>query len=632
MSVTDDAYQDGVAPAAGEVAFTVDSTNANTVVVPVVLADADDNNQLNLNADDEPAEDFGIGGAKHWVPEEADLGTTTDRVAIALQARNQYTTPNDLFNYTLGTDTFRYQSPGVSDFTMGDAEWENLLSGDLRRDGKDVVNDETTGNNVLGDQVQADYNPNGPSTFTILDDVPAAVSNVTATRNDNDTDGDDNDVTVEWDEPSNPDVDNYEVWRSQQPAGANETDYRLQGTVAGGTTQFNQIDLAGDAVYRYRVVPFNQNGNEGPESGIGQAEVPADVLTDTPVSEASQVDNTDNDGRPTATLDAGDTVTFTFRGEPLTLGASPSVDLIDSDGTRATVSGANASFRIGGPDEEQLLIEMSAKPEITGTAGGDEINLNTFTEVSATSGIGNANGAWNLAESGLESDDPDTANEEIRVFGGGGAPNGALPEEVADAGLSADSAADEVTIAAGTGPIEDGDAFTVFDGQGTPIGSGTYNNAAGNTVTVDAFEPGDTLYLVYADDNTPDLLSQTAVVPNPPETPEVASVDATAGAADQIAVSWTDDDLPDPQGITQVSDPANYEVYDSANNTLVATGEATTPPRGDSTGGNCSPCEIQVDLNTDLAPGSTYTLRVADQTVQDPNNNPNEAQTQGFGS
>jgi hypothetical protein len=164
--------------------------------------------------------------------------------------------------------------------------------------------------------------------------------------------------------------------------------------------------------------------------------------------------------------------------------------------------------------------------------------------------------------------------------------------------------------------------------------------------TSPGFEDGDDLYLVYRDEDGVESLphggaspdansdgapSETTPIDNPPETPEVVAVNRTGAANDVIDVDWDDDDLGGPgDDITQVSQPDNYEVYDANNNTLVATGEATDPSQGNSTPGGCDPCTVEVDLDTDLTPGTDYTLRVAEDTVQDPNNNPNEAQTASF--
>lgn len=64
-----------VSPVNGVISFSVDSTTADSIV-PVVFLDAEatGGRQLDLGANNQPTEEFGIGGRKTWVPAEAGIG------------------------------------------------------------------------------------------------------------------------------------------------------------------------------------------------------------------------------------------------------------------------------------------------------------------------------------------------------------------------------------------------------------------------------------------------------------------------------------------------------------------------------------------------------------------------------
>lgn len=76
-NVTDDDYQGDIVPVNGIVNFTVEDTGAIEQVVPVVFADADNQGDLDLDADDQPTELFAVGGEKSWIPTESTTRTLT---------------------------------------------------------------------------------------------------------------------------------------------------------------------------------------------------------------------------------------------------------------------------------------------------------------------------------------------------------------------------------------------------------------------------------------------------------------------------------------------------------------------------------------------------------------------------
>lgn len=74
-------WAQNVAATNGTVTFTVDSTEADCVT-PVIFTDADDQEDLDLDAENAPTDDFGLGGEKTFLPEEAAAGTGNEDLSI----------------------------------------------------------------------------------------------------------------------------------------------------------------------------------------------------------------------------------------------------------------------------------------------------------------------------------------------------------------------------------------------------------------------------------------------------------------------------------------------------------------------------------------------------------------------
>ena len=130
--------QTTVSPVNGTVSFTVDYNGATTEeVVPVVWLDAEStaDNNLDLNSDNTPSEDFGIGGETDWVPAEATLGFTdsglvskvnTDTNAIAYDKDANGAADTSL--YYDSNDSYSYSSGLGSTVTITMSEFESYIS------------------------------------------------------------------------------------------------------------------------------------------------------------------------------------------------------------------------------------------------------------------------------------------------------------------------------------------------------------------------------------------------------------------------------------------------------------------------------------------------------------------------
>jgi len=673
VPVTANRYQNSIAPSGGQVTFTVDSTAVNQSVIPVIFTDADNNNQLNLDADNQPtdAEPFGIGGLKLWTPPVAAFGTyNTDGVILAVQPLDFFTSSARRYNYD-SNDVFRYASRnGDPQITLSQEQFETYLSGISGRTPQLGL-----GQVVPGDTITVNYNPDGSSTFTINDDVPLAPTGVTATvaNTDLNSPGGDalnDDVRVTWTAPVNPDVAYYCVYRASvnTTTGVAGTYSQLDADPAVGGTQCvvgkantefadrNAAPATGSLQYRYIVVAFNDSNMPGPNSAPADVTINAAAGTATPVSVATLVREETGEAGVTEinVLEEGDAIEITF-DSPITVAEGAAITLRDEDGTHVRLTdNTNAQFTVGGANNNVLTIDVTGNPTLVELGGGSP-NLELggqIAVVTSSTGITNANGAWNLPASGC---DDECAVAGVRVvsetgYGGGQVTvadfaNDELPEAVPSAGplddIQANPEADQITLVDNPGgDIEQGDDFFVYNARGVQVATGSFTGGDADsdpqTVNVTGgFAAGDVLYFVYIDEDgdasgnsAPGMPSETTQIWNPSDIPTVTNVQAAEELpADLIRVTWSDDDCPDATnvGITQVGAASNYQVYDAGNNVLVATGEAVT---GSPTGGACGP--LTVDLNANLQAGVQYVLRIAANTVQDPNNTPNVAEFERF--
>ena len=611
-------------------------------------------------------EPFGVGGAKLFVPAEAaDQTSVTHETIIALQIADLFTHFNNTFRYE-STDTFRYASGTATNIAITMADFERDLSGrgavnvagltfrtgtaQVPGGGADPANAQGAPGGpqrVRGDVTFADYNTTGPSQFTIVDDTPAAPTAVAAAALDVDVDGAADDIQVTWTAPPNRDVAGYEIWRAPINEAGVVGAFVLAGTTTGkAATTFNDFNRP-PGRYAYVVLAFNaQSGALSANSNTADITMPSASVARTPASNTITLQqgtvigggglNVNNQNA----IDQGDTITINLSNGPITL-SNPAVALRNGDGTRVVLNSSNATFTVGGTNNTVLTINVTATPAPVGSTGGNNLmdtNLPIAVDQDGTTGIANAAGNWNLPASGCVVGDvtggctaQSHGNTRARVIESVTAAGGGitdvfsnevdLPENVPVNSITVNPGNDTVTIAqhcatpgapancTPTTTVQNGDPFAIFDVNGVQKATGTFNNLAGNTVTIAGTEPGQILYFVYTDVSMSRLPSETTQLFNPGLNPVVINVRGGAGN-NQILVDW--DRL-----VNQIGSPENYRVFNAANNTEVARGVTTVPAPGSGTGTTT----VTVNLNNALVANTNYVLRVLVDTVESSANN-----------
>lgn len=263
------------------------------------------------------------------------------------------------------------------------------------------------------------------------------------------------------------------------------------------------------------------------------------------------------------------------------------------------------------------------------------MSLNSVVEASTgITGAGTGVGAWHLPASGPggqttgDAEDFLGADTLTRVFDGAGTEddNNDLPDAIDTQDLDAQDDNTLLTIdddADSSSDIEDGDTVQVFDLLGVLVGSTTWDETVGGQIAIGSQPAGTPLVVQFIDDDygigaNADVVSASTFIFVAGDAPFVASgADITTVDLDTIDVEFT---MPDPP-ITLVGSPANFQVFDSDNTDLIATGES---------GNENGAFTIRVDLDNPLVVGTDYVLRIAANTVQNNNNVPNTAEAQPF--
>ncbi|MEX1163832.1 MAG: fibronectin type III domain-containing protein [Nitriliruptor sp.] len=211
-----------VPPVNGTINFTIDSTVAEAVR-PVLFSDEDGDDDLDLDADDQPTEDFGVGGAKTWIPAEAAAGEFDVDVTSVNKDANRFvgdgaSAEDDGSYYYDSNDVFRVSNAPV---TM--ATFEARLS----------TGDDVDGIYATDEDLQ--------STFNLTDTSPTAPENVAASATDSDT------VEVTWTEPDSGEPDEYIIYRYELDEDETALDCP-DATTASGLAEYEEVGrVDGDA-------------------------------------------------------------------------------------------------------------------------------------------------------------------------------------------------------------------------------------------------------------------------------------------------------------------------------------------------------------------------------------------------
>lgn len=342
----------------------------------LVYDDVNGDNVLNLNAQNQPTEPFGLAGPIFTSAGEATLGDCAgDDIYWVDTAQNRiYTMDDDGVYYTYGNtgDTYDYDTS----VNLNAAEFEAFLS----------VGDELYFNDEC-------YRPGGPNDFSLVDqqaNMPTGVATATGDFDQNAVDTASNDVRVTWTapNPANGFVVAYNIYRD----GVNID------TVAGAT-QYVDEDLA-PATYQYRVesVTFDGDGTSSLTDQVA-ATVAAPApgpLAGAPESLSAVFQDPDNNG----VISSGDTLLVTFNESMATPTAGDSIEITDADGTVITVTnGTNATFTLSG-NAVTLAIQLTGAP-VTVDAGTTAGATYGSAEVTDSTGVTDTveNLEWDLVAS-----------------------------------------------------------------------------------------------------------------------------------------------------------------------------------------------------------------------------------------
>ena len=334
-------------PSTGIITFTVDATSVATTIRPVVFVDANNNDQIDLAADNTSTETNGVGGSKTWVAAPADSAAdgadgcavsldktantfTLDTAGGAVQCANPAASTGDVqYTYDANDNFFVLGVPST------EAEFEAALS--------------------RGDAVTVgaySSSPEPSSTFNITGDGPALLS-CTAEKGGS---GASNDIKITID-PSTPDYDTdnigafYTGFRIQRATVTGGTDEAADGTVGTYATiatstvdedattktlwEFTDNDVAA-GVYRYRCAGI-VDGDTGPNTADTNNESSVTPGT-SDLSAPTSVDlrMTVNSGL-VGQLDTGDQFKIAFSEVMNTSSTGDLIRFQDADGTTMTL-------------------------------------------------------------------------------------------------------------------------------------------------------------------------------------------------------------------------------------------------------------------------------------------------------
>jgi hypothetical protein len=605
----------GVSTGSGTLTFVLNSF-APDETVPVVFLPTNGVNFLELGANGQPTEAFGVGGLANFqalaAPAGAYFGYVVQEVntaggtfeACSFQGSSTCWT----FSYVApsgSTDTYAYDEP-FPPVSLTQAQFVADLSG--------ASPAFTTSPVVPGDILNiTSYNSAGPSTFDYSQDVPAAPTGVTATNSAGVG------VVVTWTAPPNQDVYSYTVDRSLVTNGVPGAPTAV-GTVTGiqvngqmlGTggkppaTTFTDTSVAAGDTYVYSVTATSDDSNgsvPGPASAPSSSvTVPSAVVTSAPLSVSTAVGycSTCTPG----TLQKGDALAVTFNQPVSTPSSTYELTLTDGTNTGIVDSG-NSTVALSNSNETVTYTLTSA---VAGTPNALDFSTAPLeilenANKSAPGGVSNANGSWNLPGSGLAS----TALTESRVFT---QPNISIKTPAAPT-VNSETAPNTVNVTCDTA----GDIVNVYTAQGVLDGSATCT-ATGkpqNVTTTGSFTNGTMLLVTEtgtaAGIGTPylyeSLATQTGVIYSFSPTPIAKS--GTLGDSQSVPVTLT---------TTQFGSPlANTTVYLTFTSTAATPGSATVTVNGSTTTLTSSPTAVATNSSGDVSISYTSSSATTNQTA-----------------
>lgn len=431
VAVTASAYISCVAvPSSGIVTFTIDSTTVATDVRPVVFVDANNNDALDLNADNKPTETFVVGGRKTYnaAPADSSANAADGCVRQVNKDSNFFVvdssgTAAQCADPTAAGGTILYNYDANDTFTVAGipstmADFEAALS---RGDGVTV--------GAYGSSAEL------VSTFDIAADGPTLTS-CTAEKG---TGAGTNDIKISIN-PATPDYNTatiatyYSGFRIQRAPVTSGTDEATDGTVGTYATiatstvdedsatatvwEYTDADVAA-GTYRYRCAGI-VDGDTGPNAADPNNEssvTPGTADLSSPTSVDLRV--TTNAGL-VGQLDTGDVFKVAFSEDMNTDSTNDQIRIQDADGTTMTIVcgssstagtyGAVCNFNttgvetLGGTEYAAnrvltVTITSTTAPTVTGeigTATGMQLPTTVIDQGGITDTTGNQ---WNVTGS-----------------------------------------------------------------------------------------------------------------------------------------------------------------------------------------------------------------------------------------
>ena len=278
VDIADTDYVDNAAAVAGTVQFTV-TGSADVCVRAVVFADADNDNQLDVDAEGLPTEDFAVTTQISIQPAEAAGGAIAAGGTGQVNATRVDEDADFFVGCVLTADT------GLTE-TQGDCATYNYDSNDnFSVDGVPATLAEFEAALSAGDDVGGTYapNPDLASTFNLEDEAPQPPATVTV-----DAAGTtDTAVEIDFTAPATGAPDEYRIYRTVDPTPLDAcpafgAEYTLVATVEGNVTTFTSTGLTAETAYCFAVTAV-QDGDESAAAGPVQAVTlaPGDVAAPT---------------------------------------------------------------------------------------------------------------------------------------------------------------------------------------------------------------------------------------------------------------------------------------------------------------------------------------------------------------
>jgi putative cell wall-binding protein len=410
----------GVGPTSGgNLSFVVNSSSPDCAI-PVVFTEAANGvtGVLNVTAAGAAASGVAVGTGTSLTYVSAPAGTgqfndfdliSVNTTAGTFQACPHGSTTTGCFTFTYtnaGSTYFYNETPGANSSQAGlalsQAQFASFLSPAIPA----LL--------VKGDGVDISYNPAGPSTFDFdgtNSDVPAAPTGVTAAPTAGNTAGQ---FTITWAAPVNPDVFQYRIFRIPITNGVAGLPAAITTSPVHGTADVNgvvtvppataTVDSPPVGTFVYAVSAEQDTNSEpgvgppldGPPASsapftVATSPVTFAALPSAPVSLGTTVQPIGSTGNVTT----GDIIKTTFN-EPLgAVGPTSSVTLTSSTAVATLTNGVNATFSVGGANNNVLTITVTAPPAFsTGSvlAYGPGTHYTSSTAVTDTTAT-----AWDLA-------------------------------------------------------------------------------------------------------------------------------------------------------------------------------------------------------------------------------------------